>query len=645
MTDALPTIDEHKRRILFVPVPTKKALHAWIMEFLGLDIPDTLVDPSSNCSPMDLLWEIYEAARDNNRPDFSRVIAYASRDSFKTLCAAVLEVLMMVHLRRNVAHMAATEGQAQKAQSYVLAFLSKPFLRDYLSGSNERAKAITRYYNPKTGTNLNADQFEDLTIVEKLQYEEISNYIKIVICTPKGANSEHVPFFVVDEVDLASPVAYQEAKMIPGAHQGQLPITLLTSTRKYSFGLVQKELDNAEETGTHVRHWNIMDVMEKCPKERHRPDLPMVDAYVKDEDLSAIGAAEYEALSADAKTKYEPDRAFAGCIKNCKMFAFCRGRSATKQKAANPNARVRSLLKPVSVVQATFKSLGDAALAKAQLLCRKPSTLGLIYPNFDREVHMITAAQMAEMLTGDEFPDDFTKEQLIQLMKTREVRFASGMDFGYTHRFAVVTGAIDGNRCFVFDVISIAEIELEQQIESCDRVKELQSRIAADSASPQSIKTFAKRGFRIKGVDKAKGSVLGGIDIVRSLLRPGLGMPPRLYFLKGDPGCELMAKRISMYHWMLDKDGEPSDIPDDTDDDECDALRYLMMSTFAKNGKVMAAKDGDPPPPTQQPNVMAAPPPQTWMKDAIRSNLGERAADDPGASGSTGRKGSFFWDV
>lgn len=640
MSDVLPNTDELKRRILFVPQPTKEALHAWIMEFLQLDIPDTLVDPDSTSTPMDMIWEVYEAALKSDRPDFARVLNYASRDSFKTLGAAVLEVLMVVHLRRNVAHMAAVETQAKKAQSYVKDFFNKPFIRDFVIGDNDRKKEIARYYNPRTGDNLTTKQFAALSVADKLNYEEVKNYINIVICTIQGANSEHVPFFVVDEVDVvANPKAYEEAKMIPAPYGDQLPITLLASTRKYSFGLVQKEIDNAAASGLHVRHWNIIDVTEKCPKERHRPDLPIIDVYYSKQNLRTITEEEYEALTPDAKELYEKDKAYTGCAKNCKMFAMCRGRLATKQKEADPKAKVRSMLKPVEHTQNQFKTV-SVEVAKAQLLCWKPSTEGLIYPNFDRDVHMLTPAEIALKITGDEHSPDMTKAQLIALLKTREVRFVAGMDFGYTHNFAVVLGAIDGNRCFVLDVISIAELELEQQIEVCNsKILHYAPKVYADPENPQNIATFKKKGYRMSKVDKGHGSVLGGIEIVRQMLRPAAG-PERLYFLKDDEGCELLAKRLAQYHWKLDAAGDPSDIPEEKDDDECDALRYLVMSVFAKSGKVTAPKEANE---QQQAPVAQQPVAHGWMQGAIRDHLGEGSNET--STNAKGKKGSFFWDM
>src|ERR1022692_3729498 len=93
-------IDRKARKILFVPCKSKEALSKWIQFFLELEMPDCIVDPDSNCSPMDMIYETYSKALLNNDPNFSRVLYYASRDSYKTLGAAVLEVLCAMHLGR-----------------------------------------------------------------------------------------------------------------------------------------------------------------------------------------------------------------------------------------------------------------------------------------------------------------------------------------------------------------------------------------------------------------------------------------------------------------------------------------------------------------------------------------------------------------
>jgi hypothetical protein len=629
--DTQPTPEALKRQVLFVPCRDKQTLHRWIKVFLGLDFPDCIVDPESTSSPMDMLWEVYDHALKNNDPEFRRVLYFAARDSFKTLAAAALEVLAVFHLDRDVAHMAAIESQSRKSQQYVKKFLSRPVLRDYVVGDNQEITWVVRYHNKETGADLSTDEFEALTREERDGYEEIRHYIRIVICTMAGANSEHVPLFVVDEVDVVrDPKAYEEAKMIPSGRGNKSPITLLTSTRKFSFGLVQKEIDAEKESGLKKRHWNIIDVTEACPSSRHQPELPRLPVYWSGDLLKVATPEQYEKFTIDQQLKYvRDDAAYAGCT-TCKLYPMCRGRLATRQVSKSP------LLKKIDDVIAMFRAV-SLPTAKAQLLCQKPSTEGLIYPQFDRDVHMLTAAEMAAKITGSEYPENLTKAELIQIMKEWELRWGAGMDFGFSHRFAVVSGATDGYRAFVLNVISEAELDPTQQVEICKReIKALEPSIYPDPENPQMIRTLRKAGFRMREWKKGPGTVIGGIDIVRMLLRPAIG-EPRLFLLKDDEGCELLAKRMLGYHWKVDPDGRIGKVPDEEDDDECDAIRYWLMNFFAPKGAIKAAREMSQDAPSQL---------EEAGRRLFRQILQEQGVNDNGDQGiGRGSHGGFKWDI
>lgn len=631
-----------KRRILFTVCQSKEGLALWLRRFLGIDLPDTIVDPSSNSTPMDLVWEIYSKALANNDPEFNSILAYAARESMKTLATAVIEVLCLLHLDRSGVHLAAIEQQSRKAQSYVKDFFNRPLLRDHVVLDNDRNKEVVRYVRADDGSIITPKQFGSLPGPVKLEYEEVKSGIVIVVATMASVNGQHAPFVCCDELDVMSnPRVYEESKLIASPYKGKTPITFLTSTRKFSFGIVQKEIDEADKSGLHVRHWNIIDVTEKCPASRHLPEQPMVDAYYNDATLVTIGKKSHDALSSEEQAKYKHDMAFAGCLTRCKMFAMCRGRLATKQKATDPKSRVTSMLKPVTHVQAQFAKT-SLDLALAQLLCRKPSTTGLVYPGFDRSIHMLTPAQILEMVTGDEQPSDLTKAQLVEVLKSRGVKFFAGMDFGYTHNWTLVLGFVDGPRCFVLEAIAQAELEVEQQIEiSKGRVMHYQPRIYADPENPQAIISFKKAGFKIQKVDKGPGSVISGIELVRARLRPAVGAP-KLFFLRNetDATIDLLAKHVGSYHWKLDAAGEPSDVPDEKDDDLPDALRYLIMGVFGKSGKVVAAREKPSLVSDQQPQVYHS---HDWMKKTIAENLGDAAGGS--GTGVRGKKGGFFYDL
>jgi hypothetical protein len=673
VSEVVPTEEDILRRALFVPCYTKEDLHRWIQIYLGLNLPDTIVDPESNSSPMDLIWEIYDKAMKNDDPDFSRVMAYASRDSFKTLGAAILEVLAVLHLDRDVAHMAAIKEQAKKAQSYVKKFFRYPFLRDYVVSANTEKTEVVWYVNRETGDCLTKAQYELLPPNEQIRHETHERYIKIVICTMQGANSEHVPFFVVDEVDVVpkqNQAAYQEAKSIPAMFQGREPITLLTSTRKFAFGNVQRELNQADKTGLQVRHWNIIDVTERCPPSRHLPEEPRIPIWFTRDDFSAISEEDYQALPEEKRKKYERDEGYSGCLKKCKLFAMCRGNLATKQKdhPKGPDGKFlekpEPLLKSINFTTNKFREL-TLDMAKAQLMCWQASQEGLIYPYLDKQKHLINAAHAARLMTGESFPEDFSFGQLIALMQSRDGRWVAGIDFGFTHNFSVVLMFVDGYRAFVVGRWCQPELDPAEKVDLLDRtIKPFDPSIYADTEAPDMIKFLKKHGYRCKEWQKAPGSVLSGIETVRYKLVPGIIGDPQLYFIDGAPGVNEHVDVLALYHWALGPDGKPTEVPDEVVaegedgtkilDDECDAIRYAVMNTFKNRGKVTAAREDTikTPSPSQVAAMQQsqAPIQNLWAKQIMEHALG-KAQEDPQTQISEdpiafkGKKGSFFWDM
>jgi hypothetical protein len=668
VSESVPTEQDLLRKALFVPCESKQELHDWFEVYLGIDFPDTIVSEDSNSSPMDMAWLVYDAFRSRryNLPhkdqykEIREIMAYASRDSFKTLGVAALEVVVMLHMSLSVAHMAAIEKQAKKAQQYVKESFNKEHLRDFLTIKNETRIEVTRYANRLTGVQLTQAEFEELSPPEKTEYDRKWNYLTIVVCTMAGANSEHVPFMVVDEVDVVlkqNVPAYEEAKLIPSPWQGVRPITLYTSTRKFSFGLVQKELDEAEETGLLAIHWNIVDVTEKCPPERHLPQEPKIPIWYREPGGQNRGISlsedDFKLLSDEKKKDFKQTEGFVGCLKNCKFFFACRGQLASKQKEKDSPL---SMLKEIDHSQGLFRKVSPG-MGNAQLLCKKPSEEGLIFARLDREIHMLTAAEMAEKITGDEYEPNFTKAQLLALMKDRGMTFSSGMDHGHAHNFAVVTGGLDGHRAFIIDVQSAAELELAHKIKLLTDVfgdpklpveekkgMGIEPKIYGDTADPGSNKSIRKAGFKIADWKKGPDSVYHGIEVLRSKIDPAIG-DPEIFFLSGDPGVELLYLRMSKYHWTLDEAGRPTNIPDDENDDEVDACRYLIMNEFKPRGAVIAALDDKPKDEKSSP-IYTVPTEQNYLSMFIQEALGMAPGQEstPTVS-SQGKSGRFIWDI
>jgi len=650
--EMLSDTEKLRRRLLFVPCETREHLRAWIKEYLGIDFPDCTVSDESNSNPLDNIWEAYDRLRRNDVIGFSRVMAYANRGGFKTLGASVLEVMVVLHLRRNVAHMAATLEQSSASQEYVKNFFNIPIIQQFVAAQAEKHVRVVRFQHKVTGYCITKTEYGTLSLADKKNYVRIENYIKIVACTMQGANSKHVEFFVVDEVDVVAPQnvkAYQQAKNIPDPRDGMLPLTLMVSTRKSRTGLVQREIDEAEHTKLQLRHWNIIDTTEACKPERHKPDLPRQTYYINDGDVKHITKEEYDILNPAEQKKYYPTEGFAGC-RGCRLFAACKGRLATHQKSTSP------MLKPIEDGIAKFQGAPSPEFIITEYLCRKPDTSGLIYPRFNREKHMISTAQMAELITGDPMPQVKDKAALLALMKLKGAEFYVGMDFGFSHNFSVVTFAVYGQYAFVIDVFSQAGLELDDKIQACEYLKTVYDNpmIYPDPAYPADIKTFRRKGFKVKEWDKGKDSVKAGIEIVRTLLWSGKNAI-RLYLIKEDPGCELLASRMEKYKFTMDAAGLYTDVPDKTEDDECDAIRYGIMNVFGskgalkvqtgaaivvdESGKVKQVASN------QQPGQQ-----QDWMTQMIRQAVGGGGTDSNDQTDSKVppaqiKKGRFFSDL
>jgi hypothetical protein len=634
--------DQAVRRAFFAPCLTKDDLARWIRVFLNINLPDRIVSEESNSSPLSLVWEVYDRSRRNDTEDFSRVMAYASRFGGKTLGAGILEVATVLHLGRNVSHMAAISRQSKKAQEYVKGFFNKPILRDFKYGDNASEVRVVYYKHNSTGNYINDVEFRKLDGEERKPYERFENYIRIVVCNMAGANGDHTELAVTDEVDVIprqNIPAYHQAKSIPSSRSGMLPVSLLTSTRKSRIGMVQAELDAAEDTGLQVRHWNIIDIAEPCKPERHRPELPKQTYYINDVNVKHITQQDFDVMSTVEQGKHYAVDGYAGCEK-CKLFPACKGRLATHQTGSTKDT---ALLFPITGIINKFRE-NTAEYITTEYLCRKPDTSGLIYPRLNRAVHVKSATEIAEMVSGDPQPQVTDKASLLSFLKERGAHFATGMDFGFSHNFAAVTGAIWGQNCFILDVVAQKELELDDKVEACSHLRDLDPVVFGDPEAPADIKTFKRKGFRMKTWNKFKGSVKAGIEIVRTKLYT-IGQGASIFFLADDPGVELLLKRMENYAFTTDAAGQFTQTPEEDDDDENDSLRYVIMNIFAKGGVMKQQSLPDPPPTQVDQKALARERQNSWMSEAISEALGGGHEDVQTAdSGLKIKKGGFFGD-
>lgn len=446
-------------------------------------------------------------------------------------------------------------------------------------------------------------------------------------------NSEHTPLLFIDEVDVVRDrLGYDEAKFIPGYTKGIYPITVKLSTRKFAFGLMQKEIDNAPISGDQILRWNIIDVTERCPKSRHLPDEPKQDRYVaKSLPLKQISVEQYDNLPDPEKPQYELiKQAYAGCVK-CPLLPVCKMRLAHR-----PSSDHEGLYKPIDVIINNFKKTSPD-MAEAQLLCWRPSSKGLVYPRFSSEINagnVITPERAYETLVG-ETRKKVTDNELLAAMHQSNIRFFAGVDWGYTHDFVIVIFALIPNgEVWIVDCFSSPGMEFSDQLEVAKQYRDRYKvdKWFCDTAMPASLKSFNNNGMRSPDFKK---DVMGGIEALRSKIVDGYGR--RLLKVVTNDSTQKIISAFIKHHFTLDTAGNPTLTPDDTPGvaDQADAMRYVGQNLFPVKGDRkphMVTPDGKT---EQQTNPTS----NQQMMDEIAKRLG----GGQNSGGTRGGKGGFKW--
>jgi PBSX family phage terminase large subunit len=174
-------------------------------------------------------------------------------------------------------------------------------------------------------------------------------------------------------------------------------------------------------------------------------------------------------------------------------------------------------------------------------------TEGLVYKEFDRQRHVISASQL---------PQHFSET-------------LAGVDFGFTNPAAVThIGKDYDNRYFLFEEYyhrgktdaEIAEYVATQRFQ----------RVYPDPENPAAIEELRKRNVNVRDVKKGKGSIAVGINIVREMLKSN-----RLYIVNT---CVNTILEFETYSYPENKGGRNDDEnPIKENDHSMDSIRYCLM--------------------------------------------------------------------
>lgn len=481
--------------------------------------------------------------------------------SHNTLGMAIVELLVMLHDKRDVCHVGAVMAQAKRCYDYQVKFMLSNKIKPIIDPASTSGEKILQKMNMEKSVFLIDD-------------EHVS--VEVLPCTLKALNGPHVPLVVADEIDTVSGEGLKAFKEISGmldSKNGRIALRVGISTRKSRYGLMNTQMENAEKEGRHVYRWTTLEFSERCPDSRSgvRP----VEMYVIQDDMTAITRQEWELK--DEKKRSEFTRYVlpgSGCLK-CPAASVCLG-DAKKQTSTSP------MLKPIDEFIQKIRSEGsDWALS--QLMNLKPSVEGIIYKEFNEKIHVMNWNTMWYRLTGTEFPGECSHDIFVKKCHQESLPCYAGIDWGWSSPSTVVYFFVD-RRDNVY-VVRATGMTYVSQPEWIHHLKYKYHGVYRcqlyfpDVADMGSVTEMQKNGLPTSSeVDK---SINTGIQVVKKFLKVPGSMDTKIFI--ASETCQPLIHEFKVYHFKTSSDGLISEIPDTEDDHWLDALRYPMTMLFSKS--------------------------------------------------------------
>lgn len=317
-----------------------------------------------------------------------------------------------------------------------------------------------------------------------------------------------------DEVELFKPPIWEAAQLATRSGPAKIDGTQAVvrgcieaiSTYHMVGGLMGRIIDRARRTELPVLQWCVLEVLEKCPPQR-----------------LCEGCALWEECGGKAKSA-------------CEGFLSIDDAIAMKHRVS-------------------------AETWDAEMRCKRPSTRGAVFPNFDPQIHVNAQAAAAE---SGGAPTDLA------------------IDFGFHAPFVCLWITEQDDRIRVID-----EYVQEQRV-IAEHVEQIESRpwgkprrICCDPAgagrndqtAESNIQFLRRHGYRVCAKHTR---IVEGLEMIRAALRPAAGLP-RLFI---HPRCKRLIAAMQGYHYSTAEGGELP-LKDGIHDHLIDALRYWFVNRAA----------------------------------------------------------------
>lgn len=317
-----------------------------------------------------------------------------------------------------------------------------------------------------------------------------------------------------DEVELFDPAVWEAAQLATRSAKHADDTTIgvrgtieALSTLHRPFGLMQNVVDDAAAAGRAVVRWCLLDVLEPCP----------------------------------------PDRDCA----TCPLWADCRGVAKT---------RCSGFFRIDDAV--AMKGRVSSDVWETEMLCRRPSVRGLVFPTFEPSLHVNDQPPFALDGAAD---------------------WWLAMDFGYSAPFVCLWIAKRGDQVYVVDEYLQEQRTLDQHLEAVKarpwpRAKRIACDPAGNGKSDQTARSnvdlLRSAGYLVK---TRPSQIVDGIELVRAALRSAAGQVR----LRVHPRCVKLIRALQSYRYRTPHSELPE--KDGTHDHPLDALRYYFINARIAN--------------------------------------------------------------
>ena len=243
----------------------------------------------------------------------------------------------------------------------------------------------------------------------------------------------------------------------------------------------------------------------------------------------------------------------------CELWADCGGRAKDAARRRGGHVLIDDAV--------VMKGRVSEVAWESEMLCRRPSRVDAVFPEFDERVHVGRYELAGESHDGD------GQDGGILL---------GGMDFGYRSPTVLLWASLNNdNVLWVIDESVRKETRLEAHVGLLaaggpDRRWGTPKWVGVDPAGHQrsdqtgvsAVSVMRQNGLRVRA---RRVPMLRGIEAIRARLKPATGSP-RLFIHER---CTVLIDALKRYHYSQQRQGDVMPVKDGPDH-AVDALRYLV---------------------------------------------------------------------